>query len=108
MLLLASGALVSSRAAEVHQRGAGRPRAWTHDGPITIAAKDPAGAFTVSLRQGRVTGASLEGRAVEPGRLQQRGDTLQILDEGGRAALAVRVKPEGGLSWAPRPVRPSS
>jgi hypothetical protein len=108
MSMLGAAVFATQLAATVHGHGFGRPRAWRFAGPITMNAADPAGHFTVSMQRGRVTGATMAGENVPAHLLLQHGDTLQILDQGGRSMLAVRVKPEGGLSWAPRPVRPSS
>jgi len=71
--------------------------------PLEIRAVDPAGVFTVSLLDGRVVGASIEGVPVPDDRLVQTADSLRFLGGDGQALFSIRVRPEGGISWEARP-----
>ena len=71
------------------------------DSLMYIEAHDDAGPFTVSVRGGRVTHATVNGRAVPAHRLLQRGDTLRIFSDDGNASFTVRVRPDG-IVWDAR------
>lgn len=68
---------------------------------FTVAAVDPAGAFSLTIRHGRAIAASVDGAAVPRTLIQQKRDSVFLLDQRGIATLAVRVKPSG-ISWAAR------
>ncbi|HEX9108177.1 MAG TPA: M56 family metallopeptidase [Longimicrobiales bacterium] len=72
---------------------------------MVIRAHDDAGPFTVSLLDGHVVGASVDGRDVPAPRLRVVGDSLHVLDGRGAPELSLRLLP-GGLSWHNR--RPRS
>jgi Zn-dependent protease with chaperone function len=75
---------------------AGGPR-----GPYTIHAKDPAGAFTLTIDRGRVIDATLDGRPVPRARLRQRGSRLDLIGEDA-SAFSLRLTARGGITWQPR------
>ncbi|MEX2283109.1 MAG: M56 family metallopeptidase [Gemmatimonadota bacterium] len=84
------------------------PIARLRDRLVRIQAEDPAGQFTVTMVNGTVLGASIEGRAVPPERLQQRQDELLFLRSDGGIDFAVNLR-LNGISWRPRPrAAPSS
>ncbi|HEX8394000.1 MAG TPA: M56 family metallopeptidase [Longimicrobium sp.] len=68
---------------------------------MTVRGADPAGAFTLEVRGGRVVAATLAGAPVEPGRLLQVRDSVTVLSETGVPRLALRLVP-GGVRWNPR------
>lgn len=68
----------------------------------TVSASDPAGNFTLSIERGKAVNATIAGAAVARDRIVQNGDSVYILGRRGELALAVRVRPTGGISWAPR------
>lgn len=74
-------------------------------GPITIAASDPAGPFTLRLQRGVVQAATVDGAPIPRSRIRQTGDSLRVLDRGGAVLLAVAIDPRGAIRWAPRPAR---
>jgi beta-lactamase regulating signal transducer with metallopeptidase domain len=66
-----------------------------------VEAYDDAGPFTVSIRGGRVVEATVNGRAVPPHHLLQRGDSLRIISDDGTSSFTVRVRPDG-IVWDAR------
>jgi hypothetical protein len=70
---------------------------------VRIDAADPAGAFTVRLTNGRVSGATMNGRDVRPALLRVRDGELTVRGDGGAVLLAAQVDPRGGLRWTARP-----
>lgn len=76
-------------------------------GELVVSASDPAGDFTLTLRDGRLVGATLGGEPVPPSRLRQAGRDLAILDEAGRVLLAVEFELPGTIRWEPRLARAS-
>lgn len=70
---------------------------------VDIRARDPAGEFTLALREGRAVAATVAGRTVPRERLLQQGDRVRIPDPSGGPALEIRVKEGGrGISWQAR------
>ncbi|HUF12983.1 MAG TPA: M56 family metallopeptidase [Longimicrobiales bacterium] len=68
----------------------------------TINAVDPAGEFTLTMRQGRALHATIDGQPVPQGALIQKGRDIRVL-AGTRPILAVRLNDRGGITWQPRP-----
>ncbi len=100
-----SGALATALhlTAAPYETGVAMPhRLRPFAGPINIQASDPAGPFTVAMRRGRVTGATLAGTPVPAARLVQTRDSLRFLADDGTPLFAVRVRPSGGISWRAR------
>jgi hypothetical protein len=73
----------------------------------TVQAHDPAGRFTLEVRDGRVLAATMDGSSVHPERLIQRGDTLVIQGGDGGRDFRLTIKPKG-IEWQARrsPARP--
>ena len=67
----------------------------------TISAEDPAGRFTLTVERGRVVGATVGGRDLQPRQMRQKGAQLELA-ENGDAVFSVRLTPAGGISWDPR------
>ncbi|MEN8376904.1 MAG: M56 family metallopeptidase [Gemmatimonadota bacterium] len=65
----------------------------------TVRAVDDAGTFTITFRDGRAVGGSLDGLAIGPERLRQTPDSLYFLAPDGSTSFGVRVRPDGGISW---------
>lgn len=53
-------------------------------------ARDPAGAFTMDVRQGRVVAATVDGAAVPPSRIVHQGDSVRLVSATGLPAVSVR------------------
>ncbi|HEU0012573.1 MAG TPA: M56 family metallopeptidase [Longimicrobium sp.] len=70
---------------------------------FTVFGSDPAGPFTLSVADGRVTGATMSGRPLARTQVEQRGDSVVFLRADGRRSFAARLDARGSLSWAPRP-----
>ena len=64
-----------------------------------VHATDPAGEFALEIHDGRAVAARIDGVLVRAEELVQRGDTVLIRD------FRVAIKPEGGITWFPRPSR---
>jgi bla regulator protein BlaR1 len=77
-------------------------------GSYTVQAVDPAGTFSVSVGAARLVGATIDGDAVPAKRLQQKHDSLHVLDESGGRLLSVALRPTGGITWNARPAIPSA
>ena len=67
----------------------------------TINAEDPAGRFTVTVEKGRVVGATISGRGLEPHQLIQQGRSLRIIDRQA-GPFSVQLTPQGGIRWDAR------
>ena len=84
------------------------PIARLRDRLMRIQAQDPAGRFTVTMVNGVVLGATIDGRAVPPEQLDQHDDQLVFLRSDGAVDFAVTLRSDG-ISWRPRPrAAPSS
>ena len=71
----------------------------------TINAEDPAGPFTLTVEKGRVVGASIAGRQLQPRQVRQNGPSLELVDRA--SVLSLRMTPEGGIRWnARKPIAP--
>jgi Zn-dependent protease with chaperone function len=66
----------------------------------TINGEDPAGRFTITLDKGRVVGATMGGRLLEPREVRQSAETVVLLDQS--ESLSLRMTPEGGIKWNAR------
>jgi len=72
---------------------------------IDFNAEDPAGHFTLSIRQGRPVAATIDRVPLPPQRLIYAGDSIRLLAPGGSVVLAVAYDRERGrIAWNPRPV----
>lgn len=69
---------------------------------ISIAARDPAGAFAVRIHEGRVIEASVDRRRLPPAGIRQRGEQVVLLGERAEPLLALTVLPQGRITWEPR------
>lgn len=71
--------------------------------PVTsvVTASDPAGVFTLEFRNRQVIAATINGRPIEAGRLQQQGNELVIA--GGDRGRDFRIEvTDGGIRWQAR------
>lgn len=82
-----------------------RGPAPTAIGHYTVSASDPYGDFTLEIDGTRVVAATLDGAPVPAARLKQSRNRVVILAGAGRGDLEVRIKPEGGITWAARTPR---
>lgn len=69
---------------------------------LTVAAHDAAGAFTVTLRGGRLVAASLAGVPLPSHRLRQVGHDLSLMNEDGSVMLDLHFEPPGLVRWQGR------
>ena len=83
------------------------PIARLRDRLMRIQAQDPAGRFTVTMVNGVVLGATIDGRAVPPEQLDQQDNQLVFLRSDGAVDFAITLRSDG-ISWRPRPRAPSS
>ncbi len=67
-----------------------------------VNAVDPAGSFTLEIRDRLVIAATLDGTSVQPERVVQTGDTLVIRGGDHGRDFIIALKPRGGIRWAPR------
>ena len=67
----------------------------------TINAEDPAGHFTVTVEKGRVVGATISGRGLEPHQFIQQGRSLRIIDRE-TGPFSLQLTQEGGIRWDAR------
>jgi beta-lactamase regulating signal transducer with metallopeptidase domain len=69
---------------------------------ISIDARDPGGTFTLSIKQGRVVGARLDGIKLMPGQILQRGRDVVLIDSARHPVVALQVAPQGAFRWKAR------
>ena len=75
-------------------------------GTIDFSAADPAGEFTLTIREGKPVAASVDRVRVPASRLRQSGDSIRILEPNGTVLLTVAYYPERSrIEWAPREAR---
>ena len=77
------------------------PIARLRDRLMRIRAEDPAGQFTVTMVNGVVLGATIDGRAVPPEQLDQQDNQLVFLRSDGAVDFAITLSSDG-ISWRPR------
>jgi hypothetical protein len=71
---------------------------------IDFNATDPAGAFTVTIRNGRPVAASLDNVPVPTARILSTRDSIRFLAPGGGVVLALAFDPQlGRIEWQARP-----
>lgn len=71
-------------------------------GPVVrIQARDPAGAFALKIRQGRVIEASVQNETLAPSRVVQVGERVTLLSARAQA-LSLHVSPHGVVTWQAR------
>ena len=75
---------------------------------ILVRAHDPAGAFLVQLRRGRVLGVSIAEKSIPSAQIIQEGDSVRVLDSSGRDILDLRVDARGGIAWNSRSEGPQA
>ena len=68
----------------------------------TVSAVDPAGAFTLEIRDRVVIAATLDGATVRPDYVVQTGDTLVIKGGDRGRDFVIAIKAQGGIAWAAR------
>jgi hypothetical protein len=69
---------------------------------FTVNAVDPAGPFTLTLRDGRVISGTLSGVPLPPHRLRQAGRDVEIIHDDGSVLLALELEPPGTIRWQAR------
>ena len=81
---------------------------WRRDpaGRLDFNAKDPAGAFTLTVLNGKPIAATLDHVPLSLSRLVATSDTIRILKPDGAVELAIAFNRENGsIAWAPRAPR---
>ncbi len=68
-----------------------------------VVAEDPAGSFSLEFDQQGVQAVYLGSRRLAPDRWLRDGSRLRVLRESGELDFEIELKPEGGISWSPRP-----
>ncbi|HEV8264966.1 MAG TPA: hypothetical protein VGQ06_08430 [Gemmatimonadales bacterium] len=76
-----------------------RPASAFH---YSVSAVDPAGHFTLEIRDRLVIAATLNGNPVRPEHVVQTGDTLVLKGGDGGRDFRIAIKPQGGITWAAR------
>lgn len=70
---------------------------------VRFDAHDPAGTFTLVLRDGRVVEATLDGAPVPARRVLQRGDSVTLVGAEGRPGVRLRLERPATIHWEARP-----
>lgn len=70
---------------------------------VYIAAHDPAGMFTLRVRQGRVVQASVDRRRVLAEDIVQEGHRVTLLGTARMPIVSLQVTPQGRIYWKARP-----
>ena len=71
---------------------------------VDFQATDPAGEFTISVRDGRVIRGTIDGRALQPSQLVHKGDSIRVLSTSGRVLFAVAYDHSAEtIAWVARP-----
>ena len=107
---LTGSAAIARTLAPVTERAARGAPAWqarmlaSTPQDYTVNATDPAGVFTLSVKNGRAVAATVDGRALAPGRIRQRGAqvTLDPTPETEGSRFSVRLLMSGGIEWPAR------
>ncbi len=71
---------------------------------MQVSASDPAGAFTLEVANGTLISASVDGVPVPRNRLEQRGDSLRVIERG-TVLVSVAMTAAGGVEWQARESR---
>ncbi|CAN5655865.1 hypothetical protein BH23GEM9_BH23GEM9_23000 [soil metagenome] len=69
---------------------------------LIVTAVDPAGPFSLTLRNGRIVAGTVAGEPVPAERLRQTGNDIRIMHDDGRVLLALTFEPPGTVRWEPR------
>ncbi len=81
---------------------------WRRDpaGRLDFNAEDPAGAFSLTMLNGKPIAATLDHVPLSLNRLVATPDTIRILKPDGAVELAIAFdKEKGSIAWAPRAPR---
>jgi hypothetical protein len=78
------------------------PRPAAYYDELVVSAVDPAGPFSLTIREGRLVAGTLSGEPLPPHRLQQSGRDLRIIAEDGSLLLALTFDPPGTVRWEAR------
>ena len=70
---------------------------------VVIAAHDPAGTFTLRVRQGRVIQASVDRRRIPREDIVQQGPQVTLVDKARLPIVSLQVSPQGRVRWQARP-----
>ena len=69
---------------------------------VNVTARDAAGPFALSIRQGRVVSATLDGRRLSHQQIRQMGEQVALFDSGRRSVMWLMVSPSGRVRWNSR------
>ncbi|HEX6063559.1 MAG TPA: hypothetical protein VFZ04_05020 [Longimicrobiales bacterium] len=73
-------------------------------GNFEVTATDPAGEFTLVVRDGRAVGGSIDRQPLAPSQLVHAGDSIRVLAQTGSVLFAVAYDPDkSSIAWEPRP-----
>jgi hypothetical protein len=71
---------------------------------VDFQATDPAGEFTISVRDGRVISGTIDRQPLQPGQLVHAGDSIRVLSANGRVLFAVAYdRTAETIEWEARP-----
>ena len=75
-------------------------------GSFEVTATDPAGEFTLVMRDGRAVGGSIDRQPLAPSQLVHAGDSIRVLAQTGTVLFAVEYDADrSAIAWEPRPAR---
>lgn len=81
-------------------------RSQQGSGQMKISGSDPAGPFTLTLSDGQIVGATMNGIALPATRLTHTADSIRVLNTDGTVSLALAFDvSKGSIAWAARPAR---
>lgn len=103
---LCLSACLTGRLAEFDMELSGLCNASAFGRTISIDAHDPAGAFAVQIKRGRVIAASVEERLLPTRNIRQEGDRVTLLGAQREPLVMLTVTPQGHIQWDSRSHRP--
>jgi hypothetical protein len=75
-------------------------------GDQDFAATDPAGDFTLMVRDGRAVAGTIDRQPLASNQLVHAGDSIRVLARSGRVLFAVAYdRKTSSIAWEPRPAR---
>lgn len=76
----------------------------TNASTVDFQATDPAGEFTISVRNGRVFSGTIDGKELLPRQLVHAGDSIRVLSTSGQVLFAVAYdRSNATIEWEARP-----
>jgi hypothetical protein len=95
--------LVAALAGSRAPLGAPVPEQLTVSDSVQFQARDPAGAFTLTIMNGRPIAATMDNVAIPDHQVVSANDSIRVLNERGHVLLAVAYYPAAvRIEWAPR------